>query len=350
MWRIFLAFVVHRVFLLAVGFAVLNWASPKVPAAMTAPAISTNQIWTAFQTRVAEGPESAAIQSLAQVPLMRTLHATTHPYLVIVRWWTGLTHMPVSMALLLWSNVFFLLFLWEMYVLLARMVTSDTATSAAILLVLWPTSFEMSLGSGLGLLGFCAVGSVRHALESRWLLSGLFAALLLAAEPMALALLPLLFFIFYYFERNYPISDVAKRALAFFGPIAVMAYLRRERLTNIDFEGSALITLLRSFSSGGVGWLFGSSAAGQTVSLLFFAVGAGTAAYVNTSLIHRMIPPLFWLAVVCFSPYSSLASRLPFAAVCFQGIASASSRQALRMIHSILVLLGAYETWVVFAN
>lgn len=352
MWRIFLAFVVHRLFLFVVAMVVLNGAvSSSSRSSNLIPEVqSSSRLWNGFRARLADGPEAAAIADLARIPLTKVLKATSHPYLLILRWWTGLTGMNVSVSLLIWSNIFLLLFLWELYVLLTRIVTSDTASAASILLVLWPTSFEMSLGSGLGLLGFLAVGAVRHGLESRWLLSGVMAALLLAADPIALGVMPLLFYIFYYFERHYPIGDVARRAAFFFIPVGLVGFFRYARLSHVDLHGSALMTIVNAVSGNGVGWLFGSAAAGQTVSLLFFLVGAVTAAYFNMTSVHRAIPVFFWLSVVLFSPYASLASRLPFAAVCLQGVASATSRQAVRMIHLLLVILGAYETWIIFAQ
>ena len=77
---------------------------------------------------------------------MKVFQATSNPFLWICRWVAGMTPLSPIQSLLLVSNVFLLLFLWEMYALFNRMVTPEVASAATILVVLWPTTYELSSG------------------------------------------------------------------------------------------------------------------------------------------------------------------------------------------------------------
>jgi hypothetical protein len=276
--------------------------------------------------------------------------ATYNPFLWLGRWMAGIFHLSPVAALLILSNLFFFLFLWELNALFNRMVTPDVATAAAVLIVLWPTSYELSLGSTMAMSCFFVALAVRHALDNQWFIGGLGLGGLALVEPMAIGLLPLILYIFWYFQRHFPIADAAKRAAFFLVPFGLAVFWRLSvyRDLGTTIHSSALMQLFSVFHGAGVGWVFSRELAGQTISLLFFAIGAVSALFSNITFVNRIIPAMLLLLVTLFSPYATLASRMPLAGACMEGIASASSRQAGRIVMFLMLVLGVYEIYAVF--
>jgi hypothetical protein len=256
---------------------------------------------------------------------------------------------PVN-SLLFLSNIFLFLFLWELNALFNRMVTPDVATSATILIVLWPTCYELSLGSTMAMSCFLVALAVRHALDNQWFIGGLGLGGLALVEPMAIGLLPLILYVFWYFQRHFPMLDVAKRAAFFLVPVGLAVAWRLPAYRNLGavIHGSALMQVLGVFHGAGITWIFSHDLAGQTISLVFFAIGAVAALFSNITFVNRIIPAVLLLLVTLFSPYATLASRVPLAGACMEGIASASSRQAGRIVAVLMLGLGIYEIYAVF--
>src|SRR5262249_25088248 len=150
------------------------------------------------------------------------------------------------------------------------------AVSGAILMVLWPTSYELSLGSTLSLSCFLVALALRHALDNQWFVAGLALGLLALFEPIAVGLMPLVLYVVWYFQRHFPIGDVLKRAAFFLVPFGLAVAFRWTVYRNLEalVDNSAASHLFGIFRGHGVGWLFSHELAGQTISVLFFAIGA----------------------------------------------------------------------------
>lgn len=347
MWKVLLAFLSHRLVLFLVALLVINSSFNSGSGPLIHP---FSQLLGQFHTRVAEGSEAVALRELMQAPMGRVFAATYNPLLWIARWTCGLLRLSPVTALLLLSNFFCILFLWQLNSLFNRMVTPDVAASATILVILWPTSYELSLGSTLVVSCFLVALLLHHALENQWFVAGIALGLLAIYEPLAAGLMPLALYIFWYFQRHFPLSDVCKRALFFLVPFALAVFWRwtlYEHLSTVLFS-SAGNHLLGIVQGRGVGWLFSHEMAGQTIAVLFFLIGAIAALFSNITFVHRVIPVTMLLLTLLFSPYAALASRVPLAGICMEGIASASSRLAGRVVAVLMLSLGIYEMVAIF--
>ncbi len=109
------------------------------------------------------------------------------------------------------------------------------------------------------------------------------------------------------------------------------------------------MNLLGVAKGGGLAWTFSQSILGQTITILFFAVGAVLAFLSNPMLMHKLIPAALVVLLLAFSSYSAVASRALLASPALMGIASHSSRPVLKLVHLVLLGLGAYEIFALFS-
>jgi hypothetical protein len=339
MWKVFLAFVLHRGFLLAV--ALLTLQSSGVG--------KGGDVWNRFFERVAQGPEARVVEELGRDSVGQVISRTRNPFHWVCVAVKSVTGMRPANCLLLLSNLFLFLFLMEIFALFNRMVTSDISTLGATFVLLWPTSYELSLGSSLTLACFLLTLSLRQALEQNWWLAGLVVAALALMDPIALALLPVFAYLFWSVQRFSPAKQWGRNLGFFLVPLAIGALLSGHSWQGVmgTMDQSALLNLFYMKSPAGDG-LFSHSMAGQTLSLIFFFLGAAGGLFTNVNPVHRFLPMGVLLALLLSSPYSALASRAPLAGVCMEGIASASSGTASRIASLLMVLLGAFEVYSVF--
>lgn len=356
MWKVLLSLISQRLILLAVAFIAINQTIPSMrqpssPSITIVPQVHpTPVLWQRLLSRVAETLEGVRLTELMRAPATQVFWATPNPFLWICRWVAGTTRLSPVQALLLMSNVFLLLFLWEMNSLFNRMTTPDTASAATILIVLWPTTYELSLGSTFAMTCFLLALCMRHALDNRWLVVGFAVGALALLEPLAIGVLPILLYMFWYYQRHYPLGQLGRNTLYFLVPVGIAMGWRLNTYSHLwpVFSSSALFNVISATKSVGPSWTFSQSYVGQTIALVFFGLGAVAAFMSNTNLIHRIIPLNMLLLLLLFSPYSALASRAPLAAACLEGIASASSRTATRIVATLMLVLSAYEVYSVF--
>ncbi len=339
MWKVFLAFVSHRLLLLMVAFFALQSTG------------GAGTVADRFFDRVSEGPEAQQVQMLAHQPIGTVVTQTRNPLHWAAIFLSKVSGADVVACLLVLSNLLLLLFLWELYLLFSRMVTTDIATSGAIFALLWPTSYELSLGSSMTLACFFVVFSLRQAMEQQWWFAGPAAGLLALMDPVGLFLLPAYLYLFWSVQRFMPSSQWSRSLAIFIVPVVVGAFLSGRSPSDwlTLFDQSALLNLFQMQGAPGKA-LFSHSMAGQTISLIFFFLGAAGALFSNVNPMHRFFPFFVLFGLVCSTPFASLASRAPLAAVCMEGIASASSGMAARIVGTLMVLLGAYEVYSVFAS
>lgn len=354
MWKVSLALIGHRLLLLIVALLAVNvhlvsllpdHAGPKL--------LPSDQLFTGFLKRVNEGQEFVEMERLSAQSPKEVFKTTHNPFLWSVRWAMSLTGMRAQTALLLFSNLFLLLFLSELVALLNRMGTTDVAEGAAMLMVLWPTSFEMSLGDSSALMAFLMTLVVRQAIDNRWLIAGLSLFFLGLMDPMVLGLLPMLVYFFWFFQRHFQVQQVIKRTLFFLIPLGLALYLRWHEYPTLRsvFGHSALGDIMAWVRQPvGARATLSGSFSGQVVTVVFFGIGAVVSLLSNSGLMYRLVPLNQFVVWLFFTPYSQVASRASLAAVCLGGITSATSQKVLWGIQALFLLLGAYEVFLVFST
>jgi hypothetical protein len=351
MWRVLLALFFHRLLLFIVALITINNNMVHQPTNGKSFRIeNTSVLIHQFLNKIHETPEAVAMAKLSQLPLSQVFRETKQPFLWICRLLVGGAHLPISVSLILLSNVFLFFFLWELFTLINRMATPETSVTAVILVLLWPTSYELSLGSALSLTCCLATLVVRHALDNEWFIGGIGLGILALVDPLAAGLLPLLLFLFWYFQRHLPAKEMVQKFLFFIVPVGLAIAWRHTTYAHLNdwVEGSALLAVFRSRGHATLDWSFSSGLAGQTVAALFFITGAVAAAVSNASLIHRIIPVYLLILMMLFSPYAAIASRASVAGVCLQGIATISAKPALRVIQILLLTLSIFEVTAIF--
>jgi len=314
--------------------------------------LPTNALWDGFMKRVGEGQEFQDMERLSTVAPKEVFKATRNPFLWAARWTTALTGMQARWVLILLSNLFLFLFLAELTALINQMGTTDVAEGAALLMVVWPTSFEMSLGDSSALMAFLVTTIIRQAIDNRWLLAGLALFFLALMDHIALGLLPMLIYFFWFFQRHFQAAQVLKRTAFFLIPLGAALYLRGGDYPSFAriFGDSALGDIMGWVKqSQGLRATLSRSFGGQLVTVIFFGVGAIVSMLSNSGLMYRLVPLNQLFVWLLFTPYLSVASRAPIAAVCMGGIASATSGAVLKLIQGLLLILSAYEAFLIFS-
>jgi len=352
MWRVLLAFGFHRLLLFIIALLTLNSNSPNSHSSGILPNFeSFSTLREQFLKRVSEGPEIETLATLSNTSMGGVLAMTHNPFLWLGHWLSHLTGLSPVVSLILLSNLFFLLFLRELNELLTRMITADVAATTPILVVLWPTSYEMSLGSTLSLTCLLSTMAIRFALDDKWYVVGIAVALLFGVDPLAIGLIPLLIFIFWYFQRHFQWQQIVPKAAFFAIPSALAFFWNRATYAGLGsiLSNSALLNLTASVSHGPkLAWTVSGSFAGQTITAILFAGGAIAAAVSNTVVLHRAIPVYLFFAALLFSPYGSIASRILIAGEALEGIALISARPVLRILQIMFLVLGILEVRSVF--
>lgn len=340
MWKVFLAFVTHRMLLLMVAVLTLQYASNEK---------SRASVWSRILDRVSQGPEVRQVETWSRESASQVIRQTRNPFHWICLTVKSATGWRSATALLMVSNIFLFLFLAQLFTLFTRMVTTDVSTVATIFVLLWPTSYELSLGSSLTLACFLLTLGVRQALEQNWLAAGLATAVLALIDPISLALLPAFAYLFWSIQRFLPVSQWGRNLAYFLVPLVVGIGLsgRSWSLVLSTLDQSAFLALLQ-FKVGANQNLFSEGIAGQTVSVIFFFLGAAGALFSNVNPLHRFLPMLVLLGLLMASPYTALASRAPLAGICMEGVASACSGSASRIANIMMIFLGAYEVYSLF--
>jgi len=342
MAKALVALVVQRVWLLFVAIAATYFVSKSVPGA---------GLWKAIVDRIAVIPESASVGLVAGASFSGALHLSQSPFLLAAGWLVKLTALTPPVALLILSNVFLILFLIELSGLLNRFVMPDVADQALVLAVLWPTGYELSLGSSFVVVCWLATVAVRHALDNQWLFSGLALGFCALEDLSPFGLIPGLACAFWFFQRHFEKTEVGKRLLFFLVPIGLVAYLKYSGTAPIRaaWAGSAFSELMRSGSLGSWKWTFSHSFVGQTVAALAMGTGAVALGIGSPSWMHRALVASVVVAWIGFSPYTALASRALFAGVALGGIALRWPWMGVRLMKTVSVGISTYEVLLLFS-
>lgn len=306
---------------------------------------------TDFSNRITDSPEARALTEVSTLSPLEIFSNTPNPFLWLGHLLHKVLRLPIFLTVIVLSNLFFLLFVSEAHALLSRIITSDVSGATAILIVIWPTSYEMSLGSSMALVCWLVMLALRHAMEDKWLIGGVALGVLALADPVAVGLFPLLAYIFWYFQRHFPWSSRLLKGGCFLIPFALAIAWRwadYKTISGVISHSAAFSLVTFSKSTGGVGWLWSQAFAGQTITAIIFATGMAAASITNMVSIHRLIPVGLYLSLVFISSYESIASRALIAGLCLEGIAIISARPVLKMIQLMFVVLSIFEIHAVF--
>lgn len=293
------------------------------------------------------------VERLAGVPLNQVFAENRYPFFWVVRGWMELFPMGAIASTLVISNAFFLLFLFEIYILLSRMVLLDTALWGVLLILVFPSSYEMSLGSSLSFSLCMTAIMLRRALDNQWFLAGGAIGLLALGDWIVLGWLPLLAGIFWYYQRHFQLAQVVKRAVFLGVPLAVGIGMRWEwyRHAIPSIGGSALASLLYSpgqwVAGLSMGWQM--SGAGPVISLIVFLIGAVLSLASHTTWLNRLIPIYAMGVVLAFSSVANTSTRLLFAGIALAGIAHVSSGTLAKLFAAFFTSLTAGEVFRVFS-
>lgn len=352
MWKVGLVFVFHRLLLMTVAYFTLNQTLvPPEQRGIFAPLQPLSLVWRQFERKISEGAEPAALAHLSEPKPSELTQddlwwKSPHPFLWAQRLFSQKTGIGRPISGIVLSNIFFLLFLSEFYALLTRIVLPEVATFTTILLVLFPTSYEMSLVSTFSLTCFLITLTLRHALDNRWLPVGLALALLLLIEPAALFLLPLTLYLFWNFQRHFMVGQVIKRTSFFLIPIVAILFWRWDGFSNLQaifFQSGAMKLYTSLTTQMDLSWLFSQPMVGQTITAAILTVGAIGAFISNTSMAHKIIPFYMLAVLILSSSFGTIASRAPLAGVCLQGITIFCAKPIARLLVGLMLWLGCYE-------
>lgn len=345
MWKVLLCFAGHRVLLLATALVAVQFgAGPGAPKREPSKLV---------MEKVASQPEAQRLEAALPFGFVDAARQLKDPYLLLHYGFAKLTNLPVGVSLLLFSNLVFLLFLWELHALIGRRVMPEIADAGVLLAILWPSSYEFSLGAPYAFACLLTTLSLRHAFEDRWWAVGPALALLFLAEPWTVGLAPVFLILFWQSQRHFPWPELGpKLALLLIVPaLAILWRWEAFRALPGDLSGSALSRLFDAAVRGqSAGWTFTHSYLGQTISIVVFALGALCALGGGTATVmQRLVPLYLLLLVLAFTDYQSIASRILLAAPALQGLASHAARPILGFVNFLMLCLGLYEVWTLFA-
>jgi hypothetical protein len=350
MWKILVGLTTHRIFLIAIAFVAINQSlQPDVQTAL--PKIfSFSTLWGEFQKTVSETPEVSAVERLMALPLAEVIRNPPHPFLFLCRLMAGTLGMSAFYTVLFFSNLFLLLFLSELYGIFCRTSTTESAFAGVAFLILWPTTFELSLGSSLSLSCYLSALAVNQSFEQRWFGVGIAVALLSMSDSIVLALLPFLFFIFWTIQRHFPLTQSTKHALFFILPPVLFFFFAQTKWAGswLGYSGTVPWQLYDAIKTSNTGWIFSNAYLGQTISLLFFLLGGIIGLFAQIDTAYRILPIYWFLAVLFSSSYGTLGSRLILAGISLQPIAQLSAPGLRKVLLLVFLSLGAYEVYFVF--
>jgi hypothetical protein len=336
MWRVSLSLITHRFFILVVALGAIHFTLSEQPH-------TTSVLWENFLGRVAQSSEATQIME-ANTP-------SKDPFIWIGRLIQSYTGIRAEVLILILSNLFLVLFLWELNLFVNSLALPDVAVNTCILVIVWLTSYELSFGSSLSLSCLLTVLVLRSGNDDRWLISGLCLALLAITKPFAVFLTPFLLLILIGQNRYASSDTLARKLIYLLLPLAGAIYYRWDLYRDITaiLGNSALFNLISSVDiQAGLSWTLTATYLGQTIALLILVTGSLICLFVFSTLIHRLLPMTLLLALLITTPYSDLATAAPLISPVFTGLAEACAPPLLKAIQMLFLVFGAIEVFNLF--
>lgn len=347
MWPTLLSYSAHRLLLLLTAFISLNVSLNRETPSTWLPKLQpASVLYNRWLEKTSQSPELRILTGSTE----ESAAYKYHPFFFLARVGTQTFKFPAFWVLLFLSNLICLLLLRELYLIFQKIATNDIAALGAILAVLWPTSYEYSLGSQHVMTGFLVATSLRRAMEDQWIMVGIAAALLALYQPLVLGLALILLYLFWTSQRYFPFGQIVKRTAFYLVPLAAVLFLRHDIYWPPDavFRGSAILSLWNGALLGNWAWIFTQENLGQTISLLFLLAGVILGLFNRVSTLYRVIPLFLWILWLVFQPYGDLSSTACIAFMALGGIAAASSPLMERSLAACLILAGTYDVFMLY--
>lgn len=328
--------ITHRFFLLVVALSAIHFSLSQQPHTPSA-------LWENFLARVAQSPEVTQI--------MDSSNPSKDPFVWIGRLIQRGTNIRAEVLVLILSNLFLILFLWELNSFVNSLALPDVAVNTCILVIVWLTSYELSFGSSLSLSCLLTVLVLRSGNDDRWLIAGLGLALLAITKPFALFMTPFLLLILFGQNRYASSDTLARKLIYLLIPLVGVLYYRWDLYRDIRtiIGSSALFNLISSADiQAGLSWTLTATYLGQTIALLILVISSIICLFVFSTLIHRLLPLTLLLALLITTPYSELATAAPLISPVFSGLAEACAPPLLKGIQLLFLIFGAIEVFNLF--
>ena len=345
MWRVTLSLVIHRFLILVVALSALHFQG-----APESPSIGTT--WTHFLEKVSASKEATELTALAPESMAVMFSKTKDPFLWLGNILTHSLNWPSETVILILSNLFLFLFLWELNLLVNSMALPDVAVDTCLLVILWLTSYELSFGSSLSLSCFLSVLILRCANDQRWLICGIALALLALTKPFALFLFVPIAISFLGHLKYISGGERSFAVVSLLLPVSLSIFFCWDSYSHLGpmIQDSAFMSLSSVFTGtqADLAWPFSQSFLGQTIALLILFVGTVICFFVFSTLLHRLLPLVLFLALLLTTPYRELATSTLLVAPAFSGIAEVCTTGLLRAVQLIFLVFGAIEVFNLF--
>ncbi len=347
MLKVPLTFLVHRLMLLVVALAAVNFTGVKGYMGDDALPIirPLGEVWSGFKKKLETIPETATVKRLLPLSSAAVVKSEPRAFFWAARWLCAVLRFSPLAAVLLLSNLFLILLLAETFQLLNRMVSESMAARVCILLIFWPASYEMSLGSAFAFTAYCFVKTLRASLDDTWASAGVSLGFLMLAEPTGILLLPLVIYLFLYFCQGKPNRLRLKSAALFLiAPVLVLLWKRPDFVAlGRTLEGSALFNLASGMKVQGGKW---QGQLGQLLTLLLFGLGMIVGLIQNSIWVHRMVLVATFFLWLLFATNATLASKAPLAGLCLAGLVGSPGRL---LVQYALWSLSLHEVFAAFS-
>lgn len=345
MWRVSLSLITHRFFLLVVALAAIHFQGiqnkPSIPGTV---ASGVPGLWSQFLHRVSNSREAQEISSPQSM--------SKDPFIFLGSWIYRFTQVRPEIIVLILSNLFLFLFLFELNGFVNSLALPDVAVDTCLMSILWLTSYELSLGSSLSLSCFLTLSALKAANDHRWLVSGIALALLGLTQLLGLFLLPLLLIVLLGQQKYSSRDELYKRLIYLLVPISSVIFFRWDfyRNTSQMIQASAFFNLLNVFHpETGLSWALSTSYLGQTLALLVLLTGSIISFFVLSTFLHRLMPIVLLFSLLITTPYSELATSTLLVAPAFTGLAEACAPSLLKGIQLLFLIFGAIEVFNIFS-
>lgn len=303
MWRVTLTLIVHRFLIFCVGWGAIHFSSSSEKGF---PVLLSDDL-------------------LSQAALYLSSQAGVHPDLVLV----------------VLSNTLLLLFLWQIHAFLNQLALPDVATNTCILIILWVSSYELSLGSPLVIKCVLLALILRLSNDGFWLLTSVFLGLFSTQSFLGLMMMPFLFLLLWSQTRFAPKSTLARKSI----------YLLAGLVLPIFFKWSFWQTLPSTVSGSlllHLSELFSLESLGPSFAFVFFGLGSFFSLIVFTSLSHRLLVLCLFLGLCLITPWNLLGSSVLLITPVLVGLVELFPTPLLKITQLVLLFMGLIEVFNTF--
>ncbi len=275
--------------------------------------------------------------------------ALSNPFMTIYRGISLSTKWKPGLVLFLISNLFFIWFISELYVLLLRKFTYQQTFLITALVTALPWNYELNLLSEYSFFCFLVVLSIHRALLNRWHASAFALALACYLNPMMIFLGLLILGIFVFYHRQHSFRQWGPHLLLFFGVLILFLAMEVPQAETLRqaWRESFFATLI----AGNAAYTTAFSKPGEWTLLWFvlslFVVGC---VYLWKKLpgVHRIIPPALLVLVLAAVPLSALRAELSVGGMAMAGFVAQWGKKKAWYLYLALVALVAAQVYVSF--